>query len=262
MMAQWYAEGLIYPDLLNSDMIETSMIAGGNYGLFYNDCEFLDTYEAAGQINDPDFRLMGLTEPLLEEGQTTYFGDATEISVSIFITTACDDVELALSWLDFFFSEEGSLLCEFGIEGEGLAYDADGNPVYSELITNNPDGLSMSNALIEYTVNTNIYCKDFGPVYDAYSEQQQECIDRWNSTKEVSDSSYLAYFTLTSQEKEDCSAVFNDISTYVAETVGKFLTGALDVDAEWDNYVATVESMGISEVIQIYSDAGSRYFSK
>ena len=262
MMAQWYEEGLIYPDLLTSDMVETSMIADGSYGLFYNDCEFLDTYTAAGQVNDPDFALVGVSEPLLEEGQTTYFGDAAELSVSIFITTACDNVELALSWLDYFFSEEGSILCQYGIEGEGLVYDEDGNPQYSELITNNPDGLSMSNAMIQYTVNTNIYCKDFQPVYEAYTEEQQACIDAWNATKEVSDSSYTSYFSLSTEEQDAVSGPFTDISTYVAETVGKFLTGQMDVESEWDSYVATVESMGLQDVLDAYTAAGERYFSK
>ncbi len=262
MMAQWYEEGLIYPDLLNSDMVDTSMIASGNYGLFYNDCEFLDTYNAAGQVNDPDFQLVGLAEPLQEAGQTTYFGDAAEIMVNIFITTNCENPELALSWLDYFFSEEGSILCQYGIEGEGLEFDENGDPQYSELITNNPDGLSMSNALTMYTINTNVYCKDFETVYEAYNPAQQDCIDVWNSTKEVTDSAYIRYFTLTVDEQYDISGPFTDISTYVAESVGKFLTGQMDVETEWDNYVSTVQSMGIQDVLDAYTAAGERYFSK
>ena len=96
LMAQWYAEGLITRDLLNSDMLDSSAITSGSYGVFWQDCQFLDTWIEAGQVSDPDFDLQGITEPLVEPGQTVGHGDITSISINLIVTTGCADPELEI----------------------------------------------------------------------------------------------------------------------------------------------------------------------
>lgn len=110
MMAQWYQEGLITRDLLNSDMIDSSNITTGQYGVFWQDCQFMDWWVESGKLNDPDFDLIGVPDPVLEEGQILGHGNITAININLLICTTCQDPELALRWLDYHFSEEGSLL--------------------------------------------------------------------------------------------------------------------------------------------------------
>jgi putative aldouronate transport system substrate-binding protein len=262
LMAQWYSEGLITRDLLNSDMLDSSAITSGSYGIFWQDCQFMDSWTEAGQVNDPDYTLVGISEPLVEAGQTVGFGDITDISINLIITTGCADPELALQWLDYHFSEEGSILCQYGLEGEGLAYDENGKPDYSELISDNPDGLSTDNALNAYAVNINMYAKNGTTLRRAYDTMQQEALDAWNDCREVTKSSFVGLFTLDSAETATVQQYYTDISTYVAEQIGKFLVGEADVDADWDDFVSTVESMNIEEVIDAYRSAGERYFSR
>ena len=65
------------------------------------------------------------------------------------ISTACKNVEAAARLLDFSYGEEGHMLVNFGIEG--VSYEmVNGNPEYTEVITDNPDGLSMTNAMSIY----------------------------------------------------------------------------------------------------------------
>lgn len=262
MLAQWYDEGLITRDLLNSDRIESSEIANGKYAIFWQDCQFMNDWVRAGQVNDPNFALAGIAEPVLEAGQELGFGNITDITINLVITTVCEDPETALRWLDYHFSEEGSLLCQYGIEGEGLVFDASGKPNYTELISNNPDGLSTDNALNEYTININMYAKDGATQRAAYNSTQQEALNAWNDRREVTKSSFLDLFTLNSDETDVVMRYYTEISTYVAESVARFLTGADDIDAGWDNYVETVKSMNIDEVIAAYESAGERYFGR
>lgn len=262
LMADWYSEGLITRDLLNSDMLDSSNITTGAYGVFWQDCQFMSMWEEAGRVNDPDYTLVGVTEPLLEAGQAVGFGDITAISINLMITTGCDDPELALQWLDYHFSEEGSLLCQYGLEGEGLTYDENGEPDYSELISNNPDGLSTDNALNTYTVNINMYASNGATLRRAYNDQQQAALDAWNEKREVTKSSFTNLFTLTTDETATVQQYYTDISTYAGEQIGKFLIGESDVDADWDAFVETVESMGIDDVVAVYASAGERYFGR
>lgn len=262
LMADWYQEGLITRDLLNSDMLDSSNITTGAYGVFWQDCQFMSMWEDAGKVGDPDYTLAGVTEPLVEPGQTVGFGDITAISINLMVTTGCDDPELALQWLDYHFSEEGSLLCQYGLEGEGLAYDENGEPDYSELISNNPDGLSTDNALNTYTININMYASNGATLRRAYDEKQQAALDAWNEKREVTKSSFTNLFTLTTDETATVQQYYTDISTYVGEQIGKFLIGEADVEADWDAFVETVKSMGIDDVVAAYASAGDRYFSR
>ncbi len=262
LMAQWYQEGLITRDLLNSDMLDSSAITSGSYAVFWQDCQFMSMWTESGRVNDPDYTLEGITEPLVEAGQQVGFGDITDISINLMICTSCDEPEIALQWLDYHFSEEGSILCQYGIEGEGLEYDENGDPNYSDLISNNPDGLSTDNALNAYAINMNMFASNGTTLREAYDEVQQAALDAWNDKREVTKSSFTNLFTLTTDETATVQQYYTDISTYVAEQVGKFLIGESDIDSEWDSFVETVESMGIDEVIKAYATAGERYFAR
>lgn len=61
----------------------------------------------------------------MEEGQTLHFANKKTLvgDNSWSITTACHDPELALQYMDYFFTDEGSTLCNYGVEGEGMAFD-------------------------------------------------------------------------------------------------------------------------------------------
>ena len=261
LMADWYKEGLITRDLLNSDMLDSSAITSGSYAVFWQDCQFMSMWTEAGKVDDPDYALAGISEPLMEEGQTVGFGDITDISINLMVCTSCDDPETALEWLDYHFSEDGSILCQYGIEGEGLEYK-DGKPNYSDLISNNPDGLSTDNALNAYAINMNMFASNGTTLRAAYDEVQQEALNAWNDKREVTKSSFTNLFTLDADETATVQRYYADISTYVAEQVGKFLIGEADIDENWDTFVETVESMGIDEVIDAYTTAGERYFGR
>lgn len=262
LMAKWYQEGIITRDLLNSDMLDSSAIAGGSYGVIWQDCQFMDTWIAAGQVNDPDYSLVGVAEPKLTADQALGNGMVTNLTTNLIISTCCEDPELALQWLDYHFSVEGSLLSQYGLEGEGLAYDADGNPCYSELIYDNPDGLTFDNALNAYAVNINMYAQNKASLRSSYEEIKQEALNAWNGTRDVTMSSFTKLFTLNTEETETVQRYYTDIATYAGETIGKMLVGELDIDAEWDNFVETVNSMNIAEVVAAYQSAGERYFAR
>lgn len=81
----------------------------------------------------------------------------------------------------------------------------------------------------------------------------REALNAWNDKREVTKSSFTNLFTLDADETATVQRYYADISTYVAEQVGKFLIGEADIDENWDTFVETVESMGIDEVIDAYT---------
>jgi putative aldouronate transport system substrate-binding protein len=45
------------------------------------------------------------------------------------------------------------------------------------------------------------------------------------------------------------------ITQYVDQSFVQFVRGDADIDAEWDNYVATLDGMGLANYLQVYQDA-------
>ena len=67
------------------------------------------------------------------------------------------------------------------------------------------------------------------------------------------------FLSLTVEEGEEYSAIVNDVQTYADEARMKFITGEWDVDADWDEYVRTIEGMDIERAIEIKQSAVERY---
>ena len=45
------------------------------------------------------------------------------------------------------------------------------------------------------------------------------------------------------------------INDFVAQMTAEFVLGRQDLDAGWDNFVATLEALGINRVAEIYQEA-------
>ena len=56
------------------------------------------------------------------------------------ISSTCENPELALQWVDYFYSEEGSVFFSFGVEGVTYTLDADGVPHLNDDILNAEEG--------------------------------------------------------------------------------------------------------------------------
>lgn len=52
-----------------------------------------------------------------------------------------------------------------------------------------------------------------------------------------------------------------DIDAYVDQFIARTISGEISVEAEWNNYISTLDSMGLNEYIKIYSDAYEQYLT-
>lgn len=64
---------------------------------------------------------------------------------------------------------------------------------------------------------------------------------------------------LTSDEQDVITNKYTDISSYVNEMKGKFITGVVDIETGWDDYCSTLEKMQIQDVIDVYQAAYDRW---
>ncbi len=63
----------------------------------------------------------------------------------------------------------------------------------------------------------------------------------------------------TEDEQYVISNKLTDIKTYYKEMEGKFITGAADLETEWESYCNTLTQMGIEDVIKVYQSSYDRW---
>ena len=74
-------------------------------------------------------------------------------NAGIFVGATEEQKKAALKLLDYVYSEEGMILMNFGEEGTHFNI-VDGEYKYSDLIMNNPDGLSPQDALRQFGIQS------------------------------------------------------------------------------------------------------------
>ena len=64
------------------------------------------------------------------------------------------------------------------------------------------------------------------------------------------------------EETKTIATIRADISDYSTQYVAQVITGELDLDESWDEYVSTLEAMEIEELVGVYRAAYDRAVSK
>ena len=88
-------------------------------------------------------------------------------------------------------------------------------------------------------------------------EKDIKAFDIWGAA----DDSYIipARISYTSEESAERAKIVAEVTTYMEENSVKFITGVLDIDAQWDNYVQELKNMGVERAIEITQAALERF---
>lgn len=263
IMHQWYTEGLIDPDFMATDERTADMakVVTGASGLFAALYTMPSVYEAASE--DPNMNLAPVNPPVMNEGdeghirlRDSYTSGNTAISAD------SENWEVALRWLDYLYTDEGALLANYGVEGDTFEFDENGEPVFTDKILNNENGWTMTQTVASYLcpsagiANWSDWTRELAGV----PEKDQACYDVWS---EFSDDWRLpSSVTLTQDESTERAALYADISTIVKEQTAQFISGALDIESNWDAYISALEASGMERAIEITQAAYDRYLAR
>lgn len=263
-MADWYAKGYIDPDFLTLDNsgLDGKMTGDICVATYRSPDSGIGVWTKNMQATNPDVVFCAAKFPVLNEGDTRYFGAMNlryQAAYSAAITTSCKDVEAALKLLDYAYSEEGRLLYNFGVEGISFEYDENGTPQFTDLIRNNPDGLSLKEAMILWCRNSagGPFEKDAGPILAQRvgNQYQYDAPFFWDAS--IDWSKNLPRMVYSGEENSALNDIMNEIDTILEEMTVKIIIGDQSADA-YDDYVATMKEAGIEEAIEIVQTAYDR----
>lgn len=225
----------------------TANSAGGGIGTF------LTTMEET----NPEWDVAGISSLVAKKGDTAMMHRLGNLAGGVFmyITPACEDIETAMKFINYGYTEEGRTLIAFG--EEGVAHTVvDGKEIYTELITKNPDGLTMAEALKHYTgaLSSWGFVQEDG-YWEQYAgrPQQQQAIKAWSKSEGYK--YLLPPVEVLAEETDENATLSADIKTYVAEMLVKYVTGEKSLDTFESEYLATLEKMGVDRYIEIQQHA-------
>lgn len=196
-----------------------------------------------------------------DEGKNTW-GDEQQVlgQTNTSITANCKDPELAMQVLNYFFTEEGAILANYGVEGYTFNYNDDGEVEYTEVITNSDYQLSMRalHGLYCWNLFASISYND--AMYPMYTEEVMEAIDIMSEGEITAEHYYPSAISLTADESEAIITKVTDITTYAQEQLLSFMVGqkALD-DTSWKTFVDQLYAMGLQDCIDVYQNAYDEY---
>lgn len=258
----WFKKGLLDKNIISVDSKTLdSQILTGKTGAFVDGGGNMGRYLQVATTEG--FDLVGVEFPVYKEGESNLACipnppiAGTNVSA---ISGQCKYPELAAKVLDYLYTPEGEIFANFGIEGETYTVE-DGKYTYTDLILNNPDKLSVKEALGLY-----VYAGTKGPyeckeeyIYQFYAlPQQKAALDVWQKNFEQREKRAFVPVTLATADSQEASDILTELRTYVPSMTAKFITGVEPIE-KFDDYVKKGEAMGLSRVLEIYTEALKRY---
>ncbi len=261
LAAAWYRDGIISSDFMN---VGTSGLPMETYTYVYSgDTAVIGATAAEVAFIESETgngcELVGFHYPAADGSNVTHFTDMSMIKSSehALITEQCEHPEVALKWLNYWFTDYGAIVANYGTEESSFVFDAAGNPQWTELITQNEYDLPANRASAIYTLahTTPIHTMETR-LSSTFTEEQQAVYDVWLTG--IDGDYLLPAVSLTEEESETARSPLADIQTYVDENVAKFINGTRNLD-EFDAYVADIEGMGLKNILEVYQTTLGRY---
>jgi putative aldouronate transport system substrate-binding protein len=166
-----------------------------------------------------------------------------------------------LTYLDWAFSEEGDIAMNWGKEGDTFEMK-DGWPTVADKVVNDEDGLGFATSIQKYTRKNGPLCMDY---YNRLilgkftkTEEGLKALEIWRSSRNGTIPASLPPITHTLEESDRVAALSSEINTYVAESRTQFVMGSKPL-SEFDDYIKTLESMGLDELVKLKQAALDRY---
>lgn len=258
-MIKWYQEGLIDPEIFTRGASSRDTLLGGDLGGCTHDWVSTANYNSTLQETIPGFQMVAIVPPadqngVVKERVSRYPG------VGWGISSQCKDPVTVIKFMDYFFTEEGSDLMNWGIEGDTFTRDADGSKHFTDTVLQSeltPIGYLRSIGA-EYRIGM---CQDGDYEYATMKEDGIEANKLYNGHDEWFDDSLPPYLDgkmalkYTSDDETEYKNIMASIKPYVDEKFQSWILGVNDFDSEYDIFIKELKARGIDRALEINQKA-------
>lgn len=268
MITQWYTEGLIFSDFISYKTFDqTNMISAGT--LFGNgnvNAQTISEANAAGTSAVVE-ALPFLTETGSEEIKVFGSGEIVRCPAWSVSSQASDEsIELIVKLVDYIFSDEGTILFNYGVEGEAHELDENGQPVWSEMIMTYAGGTTTAAFLYATATPSEYICGIYDDAKFSYSYTDamfaaEDYIN--NSSSGEYDFPMGAENRISSDDSVTAAGLASDINTYISETILAWIHGEQELNEDsWQTYIDNCYTMDMQDILDIYQAAYDEFISE
>jgi putative aldouronate transport system substrate-binding protein len=263
---EWWSKGLLDQDFLTTDdTMARSNALNGKMGLSVSSMGQLSNWDNDAEEAGQGANWMGLQYPTGDDGTLSMvFGGNGIGTVAAYISTKVGDdkLETVMRAMDYAYTDEGNLYWNFGEQGLSWDYDADGNPMYLPIVTEDPDGLN--NAIDKYGGSTwsGNCIQATILLYLKNKPKAVEANDLWFYPNiDVTQKWLPNGLSLSVDDSNTIADIRSAMDTYSRENAVKYVIGDESLD-NFDSFVSQLENMRLTELLAIYQDAYDNYLAR
>jgi len=269
-LAGLYAEGLIGSETFTQDQDQLRQVTNAPDAVVVGavpalaPSAFMDISQEEGArwagyvtvppLEGPDGVRIGVYNPYLQFRTGNFL-----------ITSACEHPDVAFRWADGLYDIETTLRAVEGVPGEHWRWAEEdeignnGEPAIWDRMFNygQVQNFSWSQSSTYYRPElvhsgqvTDPAEAEFTMEYILYRETRDNYVPYSQPEEWV-----LPPLYFTEGQAQQVAELDAAITAYVDETFAFAVTGQLDIEAEWETYLATLEGMGLAQYLQLHQEA-------
>lgn len=256
-LAQWYKEGLIDPEIFTRGMSARDTLLSNNTGGFTHDWVSTGNYNDSLGEEIPGFQMTAIA-PLKDQNGNVKERDYRYAECGWGISSQCKDPESVIKFMDFMFTEEGSDLMNWGIEGKTYTVDDKGNKAFTEEVFNS--GL----APVEYLRSLGSqyragYVQAADYEYATMNEAGKAANELYDAHDEWFKAPKLPELKLSTDGMDEYKSIMSGIEPIVYEKLQSWILGSSNIDDEYDAFIQELKDRDIEKAIEIQQKAYDNY---
>jgi putative aldouronate transport system substrate-binding protein len=254
-IAKWYKEGLIDKEIFTRGNNARNMLMDNNtLGSTHDWLASTAKLNLDYKDKVPGVNFVAIAPPKNSKGKIVAEHMRPAVNQTGWgITSANKNPEVAMRYLNFWYTEEGRRLMNYGIEGKSYTMDNSKPKLDAEVIKGSTvDNLNKFGAQIEIG-----FFQDF-------EYEKQWMIDIALAGTELYEkgnwfAEQMPTLIYTVEEKKKLDELQPAIGTFIEEKLQKWVLGAEPVDGNYEKFIEELKKMKIDEVIKIKEAAYERY---
>ena len=264
-MKLWYDEGLINPSWIEGTNTEgdwEAQMLQGNASIccdFYNRAEWF--MSNGGPEIDPDYD-MQVMDMLVDENGNVLKGSPSDLygtDNAIAVNANCDEetIKTICEFMDYFYSEEGIVLANWGVEGESFVTNEDGSKSFIvdySVEETKPAGEKRWSFLSDRLT----VCKpvDQAAFYAWNTPLVAEAAGRVIKDENLLETPVVVY---TAEEEQNLTNLIAGVYNSETSALTSFIVGNTELnEANWQSFIDQMDSLGLSQIEEIQLNAYRR----
>ncbi len=260
-VSRWYDEGLIDQEVFTKgNSSRKEYIPGDIGGMTHEWVASTSSYNDTVTIDG--FNFVTFAPPITATGNQWEEHQRIKVKPDGWaISVNCDEPEELFAFMDYFYSEEGRILSNFGVEGVHYTME-NGKPIFTDLVLKND---KAANSYLEEDVGAQLkhgYWQDYEYEWQWTNEIGQAGVAMYTEADYAGNVIIMPELNYTSSELATYEELITPINSYLDEII---MTWVIEdwtkIDGQWDDHLARMDTLGVDELLANYQSAYDRYMS-